>query len=173
MAAPSKRTVGRSRPRRRGLPKYIRLRESHFSISGEMGKKLLAANSTASVFAANSTDSDKTVWSADSTHPDPENSGGGGRSEKNFFRLFGPQFGLKISGGAGGPSPGSATVHYIFSFYRSIIVPSNRSSHTYQSGSGFARFQALISPSLRRYYYGCWTVHTSLSSAHPQETKTR
>ena len=67
MAAPSKCTVGRSRPRRRGLPKYIRLRESHFSISGEMGKKLLAANSTASVFAANSTDSDKTVWSADST----------------------------------------------------------------------------------------------------------
>ena len=67
MAAPSKRTVGRSRPRRRGLPKYIRLRESLFSISGEMGKKLLAANSTASVFAANSTDSDKTVRSADST----------------------------------------------------------------------------------------------------------
>ena len=41
MAAPSKRTVGR--PRRRGLPKYIRLRESLFLISGEMGKKLLAA----------------------------------------------------------------------------------------------------------------------------------
>ena len=67
MEAPSKRTVGRSRPRRRGLPKYIRLRESLFSFSGEMGKKLLAANSTASVFAANSTDSDKTVRSADST----------------------------------------------------------------------------------------------------------
>ena len=50
MAAPSKRTVGR--PRRRGLRKYIRLRESVFSISGEMGKKLfLPANSTDSVFA--------------------------------------------------------------------------------------------------------------------------
>ena len=49
MAAPSKRTVGR--PRQRGSPKYIRLRESLFSISGEMGKKLLAANSTDNVFA--------------------------------------------------------------------------------------------------------------------------
>ena len=49
MAAPSKRTVGR--PRRRGSPKYIRLRESVFLIPGEMGKKLLAVNSTDSVFA--------------------------------------------------------------------------------------------------------------------------
>ena len=54
MAAPSKRTVGSmvGRPRRRGSPKYIGLRESvFFFISGEMGKKLLAANSTDSVFA--------------------------------------------------------------------------------------------------------------------------
>ena len=49
MATPSKRTVGR--PRRRGSPKYIRLRESVFLIPGEMGKKLLAVNSTDSVFA--------------------------------------------------------------------------------------------------------------------------
>ena len=49
MAAPPKRTVGR--PRRRGSPKYIRLRESVFLIPGEMGKKLLAVNSTDSVFA--------------------------------------------------------------------------------------------------------------------------
>ena len=49
MEAPSKRTVGR--PRRRGSPKYIRLRESVFLISGEMKKKLLAANSIDSVFA--------------------------------------------------------------------------------------------------------------------------
>ena len=53
MAAPSKRTVGSmvGRPRRRGSPKYIRLRESAFLIPGEMGKKLLAVNSTDSVFA--------------------------------------------------------------------------------------------------------------------------
>ena len=49
MAAPWKRTVGR--PRRRGSPKYIFLRESVFLISGEIGKKLLALNSTDSVFA--------------------------------------------------------------------------------------------------------------------------
>ena len=49
MAAPSKRMVGR--PCRWGLPKYIRLRESAFLISGEMGKKFLAVNSTDSVFA--------------------------------------------------------------------------------------------------------------------------
>ena len=49
MAAPSKLTV--ERPRRRGSPQYIRLRESVFLISGEMGKKLLAANSTNRVFA--------------------------------------------------------------------------------------------------------------------------
>ena len=52
MAAPSKRTVGSmvGRPRRQGSPKYIRLRESGFLIPGEMGKKLLAVNSTDSMF---------------------------------------------------------------------------------------------------------------------------
>ena len=49
MATPSKRMVGR--PRQRGSPRYIRRRESVFLISGEMGKKLLAANSTDGVFA--------------------------------------------------------------------------------------------------------------------------
>ena len=40
-------------------------------------------------------------------HPDPEMRGA---ASKNFFRPFGPQFSLKIRGGAGGsgPSPGSA-----------------------------------------------------------------
>ena len=50
MAGPSKRTVGR--PHRLGSLKYIRLRWSCvILISREMGKKLLAANSTNSVFA--------------------------------------------------------------------------------------------------------------------------
>ena len=31
-------------------------------------------------------------------HPDPETGGGGGRAQKNFFRPFRPQFGLKIEG---------------------------------------------------------------------------
>ena len=40
--------------------------------------------------------------------------GGGGRSQKEFFRPFGLQFGLKIRGGPGspGPSPGSVTGVY-------------------------------------------------------------
>ena len=53
-------------------------------------------------------------------HPDLEIRGGGqssrtfdggGGLQKNFFRPFGPQFGLKIGGDPGplGPSPGSAT----------------------------------------------------------------
>ena len=33
--------------------------------------------------------------------------GGGGRSLKNLFRLFGPPFGLKLRGGVGGGPPGS------------------------------------------------------------------
>ena len=43
-------------------------------------------------------------------HPDPEITGEGRGVKKEFFRPFGPQFGLKI-GGAGppGPTPGSAT----------------------------------------------------------------
>ena len=49
MAALLKLTVGR--PHQPGSPKYIRLLGSVFLISGEMGKKLLAANSTESVFA--------------------------------------------------------------------------------------------------------------------------
>ena len=45
-------------------------------------------------------------------HPDPEKRGGGGL-KKEFFRPFGPQFGLKIRGvpSPPGPSPGSGTVH--------------------------------------------------------------
>ena len=39
-------------------------------------------------------------------HPDPE--GSGGRSQKMFFRPFGPHFGLSIREG---PSTGSATAH--------------------------------------------------------------
>ena len=36
-------------------------------------------------------------------HPDPSISkGGGGKSPKYFFRPFGPQLGLKITGGGGG-----------------------------------------------------------------------
>ena len=45
-------------------------------------------------------------------HPDPEIRRWGARSLKqNFFRLFGPQFGLKIRWvpGPPGPSPGSVT----------------------------------------------------------------
>ena len=45
-------------------------------------------------------------------HPDPEiGGGGGGRSPKNIFVPFGPQFGLKYKGAAGPPSssPGSVT----------------------------------------------------------------
>ena len=43
-------------------------------------------------------------------HPGPEIRGRDG-VQKHFFRLFGPQFGLKIEGGGGppGPSPGSTT----------------------------------------------------------------
>ena len=38
---------------------------------------------------------------------DPEIKAGGGEavSKNNFFRVFGPQFGLKIRGGAGPPGP--------------------------------------------------------------------
>ena len=44
----------------------------------------------------------------------PLDKGGGGRSPKENFRPFGPQFGLKMRGGGGGgggadPSPKSAT----------------------------------------------------------------
>ena len=44
-------------------------------------------------------------------HPETEIREAGRRSPKNFFRPFGPQFGLKIRGAPGppGPSPGSAT----------------------------------------------------------------
>ena len=38
-------------------------------------------------------------------HPDPEITGEGRGIKKNFFRPFGPQFGLKIRGGAGPPRP--------------------------------------------------------------------
>ena len=43
-------------------------------------------------------------------HLDPEikaGGGGGAVSKNNFFRPFGPQFGLKIGGGAGPPGPHS------------------------------------------------------------------
>ena len=47
-------------------------------------------------------------------YPDPKISGGGqGQGWVKFFQPFGPHFGLK-KGGAG-PSPESATVHYLLS----------------------------------------------------------
>ena len=49
MAVPSRCTV--EKPLQCGWPKYTRLHESVFLISGEMGKKLLAANSTDSLFS--------------------------------------------------------------------------------------------------------------------------
>ena len=51
-----------------------------------------------------------TKWTVFSGGSRPSDKGGA-RSQKNFFRLFGPQFGLKKGGEAGppGPSPGSAT----------------------------------------------------------------
>ena len=50
----------------------------------------------------------------------------GGRSQKNIFRLFGPQFGLKIRGEGvpAGPSPGSATaVPFSFLKWRTALRP--------------------------------------------------
>ena len=51
---------------------------------------------------------------------------GDARSQKNFFRPFGPQFGLKIMGEAGspGPYPGSATGFNI----RELTATSTRTS---------------------------------------------
>ena len=52
-------------------------------------------------------------------HPDPEIRGvGGTRSKKNFFRPFGPHFGLKISGGDG-PLPWIR--HWTFLYDRHIL----------------------------------------------------
>ena len=50
----------------------------------------------------------------------------GGRSQKNIFRLFGPQFGLKIRGEGvpAGPSPGSATAGpFSFLKWRTALRP--------------------------------------------------
>ena len=57
-----------------------------------------------------------------------DKAGGWGRSPKIFFRPFGPQFGLKMRGGAGplGPSPGSGcTTHKIWrSTYHTWLIMS-------------------------------------------------
>ena len=50
-----------------------------------------------------------------SGHPDPEIAAEGRGLKKNFFRSFGPQFGLKIRGDRPpGPSPGSVTGYILF-----------------------------------------------------------
>ena len=49
------------------------------------------------------TDPDLEIRGGGSGHPDPEIRGE--QSTKNFFRPFGPPFGLKIRGGAGPPGP--------------------------------------------------------------------
>ena len=62
--------------------------------------------------------------------PDPEIRGGGAVLKKNFFRPFGPQFGLKIRGGRAspGPSPGSATAHALYMISRSPLLRPKRKS---------------------------------------------
>ena len=57
--------------------------------------------------------------------------GGGGlqKTQKNFFRPFGPQFGLKIRGNlAPGPSPGCVTF-LLFFFSLSLIFTLGRREH--------------------------------------------
>lgn len=70
---------------------------------------VLSCISTSSRFLITVADPDHQIrgrgW-GEGGHPDPEISGGGGRSPKNFFRPFGRHFGRKIRGGR--PSPGSA-----------------------------------------------------------------
>ena len=54
-----------------------------------------------------------------SSKPLEKGGGGGGslqKTQKNFFRPFGPQFGLKIRGNPG-PSPGSVTFLLFFFFH--------------------------------------------------------
>ena len=48
-------------------------------------------------------------------HPDPEITGEGRGIKKNFFRPFGPQFGLKIRGGARAPqAPSGFATEYLW-----------------------------------------------------------
>ena len=47
-------------------------------------------------------DPDLQIGRGGGSHPDPEIKGGGGL-KKNFFRPFGPQFGLKLRGRPGIP----------------------------------------------------------------------
>ena len=46
-------------------------------------------------------DTDLEIRGGGGDHPDPPLDKGGPGSPKNFFPLFGPQFGLKIRGGGG------------------------------------------------------------------------
>ena len=51
------------------------------------------------------TDPDLQIRRGGGDHPDPEIRGSGGQSQ-NIFWPFGPQFGIKISGGGGGGGGG-------------------------------------------------------------------
>ena len=65
-----------------------------FAIVNQIGWELLLSNDTAPTYFSGGSRSSGI----------PEIRGGGGQSPKNFFRPFGPQFGLKIKG-AGGRAP--------------------------------------------------------------------
>ena len=81
------------------------------------------------VLAVPDTDLDIREW-GQSSRPLEKGDGGGGwvRSPKiseNFFRPFGPQFGLKIKANPGlpGPFPGSVTFLLFFFFHCRSLVP--------------------------------------------------
>ena len=67
-----------------------------FAIVNQIGWELLLSNDTARTYFSGG--------SRSSGIPEIRGGGGGGPSPKNFFRPFGPQFGLKIKG-AGGRAP--------------------------------------------------------------------
>ena len=76
------------------------------------------------VLAVPDTDLEIREWGRSSRSLENGGGAGGGCLQKNFFRPFGPQFGLKIKGGPGppSPSPGSATF-LLFFFHRRSFSP--------------------------------------------------
>ena len=63
------------------------------------------------------------------SHPDLEIRGGGGRSQKKVFRLFGPYFGLK-TGGCWPSGPPGPLLWIRYWFITAVFRPKRRKTHT-------------------------------------------
>ena len=112
---------------------------------------------------------DLQIRGARSSRPSDKGEWGGGRSQKCFFRPFGPQSGLKHKGGGGG-SPGSATALAKVQAWNNqsiIIIPFNAFRKMISAVTDGLSPSSILT---RFSLFGVIAIHSATSASLPKAT---